>query len=358
MPNDDEEDELQIEHLDEEEESEPPFYGITSYGADYPVESIVQRIRSGDFFIPTFQRAYIWNTKRASQFIESLLLGLPVPGIFIAREHATNKHLVIDGSQRLRTLQYFFDSIFGPTKRAFELQGVAKQFEGRSFNTLDAADRRRLQDSIIHTTVVRQDHPSDDDSGIFQVFRRLNLGGTPLSPQEVRHALYHGALVQMIEQLNRSPDWRILFGPENSRLRDQQMILRFLAMVDNHQNYRKPLSSFLNSYMKKHRNIDDNDRSYKTKIFLVTIQQIREHVGPSAFRPVRNFNAAFFEAMSVGLALALREKDADVDGGKIKLVFDKLTKDKSFLDLVTQATSDEDRVKERIRVAKSEFRGH
>ena len=103
------------------EEESPLKYSITSYGADYPVDGLVRRIGDGSIFIPTFQRGFIWSLREASRFIESLLLGLPVPGIFLSRDEDTKKLMVIDGQQRLRTLQYFYDGIFHNTGREFAL---------------------------------------------------------------------------------------------------------------------------------------------------------------------------------------------------------------------------------------------
>jgi uncharacterized protein with ParB-like and HNH nuclease domain len=94
----------EIEVEDVPEEHIDFVYTITSYGADYPVDALVQRLKSGDIFIPQFQRAYVWSYKEACRFIESLLLGLPVPGIFVAKESETGKLLVIDGHQRLKIL--------------------------------------------------------------------------------------------------------------------------------------------------------------------------------------------------------------------------------------------------------------
>src|SRR5689334_16025480 len=89
---------------DESSAPRPLQYSITSYGADYPVDSLVKRIQVGDIFVPEFQRHFVWKHPQASRFIESLLLGLPVPGIFLSRDEETNKLLVIDGQQRLETL--------------------------------------------------------------------------------------------------------------------------------------------------------------------------------------------------------------------------------------------------------------
>jgi len=106
-----------VENVESDEEFYPVEYSISSYGADYPVDGLVKRIDAGSIYIPKFQRGYVWNIHRASRFIESLLLGLPVPAIFLSREQESNKMLVIDGQQRLRTLQFFYNGVFNPTER-------------------------------------------------------------------------------------------------------------------------------------------------------------------------------------------------------------------------------------------------
>src|SRR6185312_4771584 len=108
------------------EEATSASFSITSYGADYPVDTLVKRMRDGAFFIPKFQRRFVWSQRHASRFIESLLMGLPVPGIFLYKE-ANNRHMVVDGQQRLRTLQYFHSGLFH-NERAFRLIGVRNQW--------------------------------------------------------------------------------------------------------------------------------------------------------------------------------------------------------------------------------------
>ena len=110
-------------------------FNISSYGADYTVDSLVKRMRTEAFFVPPFQRAYVWTLNQASRFIESLLLGLPVPGIFLYKEPSTNKHLIIDGQQRLKTLQFFWDGNFG--ERKFRLANISKQWIGLTYDELD-----------------------------------------------------------------------------------------------------------------------------------------------------------------------------------------------------------------------------
>ena len=91
-------------------------FTITSYGADYTVDTLVKRLNSEAFYVPTFQRRFVWSQRHASRFLESLLMGLPVPGIFLYKEPITNRHLVVDGQQRLRTVQYFYSGLFLESK--------------------------------------------------------------------------------------------------------------------------------------------------------------------------------------------------------------------------------------------------
>lgn len=181
---DDEPSDERVEDIDPESEDEELefVYSITSYGADYPVDGLVRRVESGDIVVPEFQRKFIWPRSRIERFIESLLLGLPVPGIFLAREPESNRLLVIDGQQRLRTLSAFYKGVL--RGQEFRLsKGVQSQFVDRTYETLEPEDRRRLDDSIIHATVIKQDVPSDDESSVYFIFERLNTGGTLLQPQ-------------------------------------------------------------------------------------------------------------------------------------------------------------------------------
>src|SRR5438876_1922729 len=161
-------------------------------------------------------------------FIESLLLCLPVPGIFLVSD-VDGRLLDLDGQQRLRTLQEFMGGVV--RGREFRLVEVQDQLKGKTYKTLDDEDKRRLRNSIIHATIVRQDQPTDDQSSIYMVFERLNSGGTALQPQEIRVALYTGPLIDLVRDLNHVSEWRELYGPPSKRMKDQEMIIRFFAML-------------------------------------------------------------------------------------------------------------------------------
>ena len=177
-------------------EVQPLRYAISSYGADYPVDGLVKRIKDGAIYVPKFQREFVWDIKDASRFVESLLLGLPVPSIFLSKEFDTGKLLVVDGQQRLLSLQYFYEGIWKPTGAQFRLKGVQADFEGKTYQTLQDENRRQLDDAILHAIVFKQDEPSEDESSVYEVFQRLNTGGKKLTPQEVRSAVHHSGRIR------------------------------------------------------------------------------------------------------------------------------------------------------------------
>jgi hypothetical protein len=346
-----------VEFGENEMEEVIPFqYSITSYGADYPVDGLVRRIKDGDIFIPSFQRGFVWTWKQASRFIESLLLGLPVPGIFMSKEKESQKLLVIDGQQRLRTLQYFYRGIFADTGNEFALKSVQKQFEGATYGSLADENRRRLDDAILHATIVKQDEPSDDESSIYQIFERLNTGGTFLTSQEIRVCIYHGAFNDLLKELNNNPAWRKIFGPIHKKMRDQELILRFLALYFKGHNYLKPMKKFLNDYMGENRNLTYQSAEQIRKAFLPTVEVIQKYIGGKAFRPKSTLNAALYDAIMMGIAKRL-EKGKIQNIGILKEKYHELIANPEFLAAIETATTDKTNLDSRIKSATDIFTG-
>ena len=346
-----------IENFKEDEDENIPFkYSITSYGADYPVDSLVKRLKNGSIYIPSLQRHYVWKLDQASRFIESLLIGLPVPGIFFSKEKETGKLLVIDGQQRLRTLQYFYHGIFPPSDKKFALKNVQKQFEGCTYDSLEEEDRRRLDDSIIHATIVTQDEPSEDDSSIYHIFKRLNTGGTVLKAQEIRSSIYHGEFNDLLKDMNNHPAWRSIYGKSDKNMRDEEMILRFLTLYFKSDEYKKPMTEFLNEFMGKNRHLKIYSGQEIKQKFETTIKTIYDCIGGKAFKPKRNLNAAVFDAVMIGIARRLENGEIkDIDS--LSLKYEALLNDHDFQEVTTNTarTSEVGIVKERIKLATEAF---
>ena len=347
----DQDDDVVDESGDEYVES--TIYDISSYGADYPVEMISWRIQSGEWYVPPFQRNYVWSLNQASRFIESLLLGLPVPGIFLFREAETQKHLIIDGQQRTKTLSaYLNEEEFGRTK--FRLRKVQEKFEGKSFSELDEEDQLRLKESLVHAIIFKQDKPSENQRSVIEVFERLNTGGSKLSAQEIRGCVNHGNFVDFLEELTDIASWQLVFRSKSRRLKDHEMILRFFAFWERGDKYQRPMKSFLDDYMSFRKDIGGPKKEELTELFSSTMDMIAEKLGEKAFRPDRAFNAAVFDCVSVTTARLMRSGQL---ANNYAEAYAKLMADKDFLELTSRSTADEERVGKRFEAANAYLRG-
>jgi hypothetical protein len=219
----------------EDERSEIAPYRIVAYPADYTLEGLHQKWKAKDIEIPTLQRHYVWTLLQASRLIESFLL---VPGIFFYKAKDTEKPLVIDGQQRLRSVFAYFEGKMPESNKPFALKGVKDVWEDKSFTELSKQEQMRLRDSVLRATIVDQLDPKDNSS-IFHIFERLNTGGTSLKPQEVRNCIYSGPFNDLLPKLNRDSTWRRLMRAKqpDKRMRDVELILRFLALFEWRQRY-------------------------------------------------------------------------------------------------------------------------
>jgi hypothetical protein len=336
------------------EEIVPFQYTITSYGADYPVDGLVKRMKEGNIYVPSFQRRFVWPLKTSSRFIESLLLGLPVPGIFLWRDEDTKKLVIIDGQQRLQTLLYFYEGIFHNTGKEFSLYKCESQYEGITYKSLTEEDRRRLNDSIIHATIVRQDEPSDDYSSIFHIFERLNTASITLTNQEIRNALYHGEFNDFIIELNNTPHWRALWGKPSNRFRDVELILRFFALYYDGDQYKPTMKSFLNLFIGRNRHCQLHTQEQMIPIFLSTTTKIHDFLGNDAFKPRGILVAAVCDSIMVGVAKRLKKGDIR-DDKVMQSNYKKLLQNTKFIDASSVHTTDEINVRTRIDLAVQAF---
>ena len=346
---------------EKEEEGTVPraTYELTSYGVDFDVAGIVRRLIEEDITIPEWQRSFVWPIKTASSFVESLLLGLPVPGVFMGTDPDTRQLYVIDGQQRLRTLQGFYQGNFpnpNTNIRPFKLAHVVGRFNGLTYKDLSDTDRRSLDNSLIHATVVRQEEPKGEDTSMHQIFKRLNSGGRQVNPHEIRCAVSKGMLIDRIKELNGNDDWRKIVGARSLRLKDQELILRFMAFLYEGQHYTRTMSEFLDVFAHTNRNPDDAWIRSISNLFEGTVKAFSQAKGRDSFRlnVGRAVNAAVFDSMSVGLAKRIETTGVPEDG-IVREVHDRLIADTKYLKFVTQGTSDDASVASRLEMATNAF---
>lgn len=331
-------DELEIDSNEEsyDEEQDLIRYQISYYPSDLTLKGYQDKWDAKQLIIPEFQREYVWDQTRASKLVESFLMGLPVPGVFLYKERATNKLLVIDGQQRILSVIRFFEGRFGD--RVFRLRSVDDRWKGKTFQELSERDRLQLHDSVLRATVVQQLDPKDDTS-VYHIFERLNTGGVKLMPMEIRKCVYTGEFFALLEILNRNRFWRAILGKKSpdKRLRDIELVLRFMAMREGWPKYQKPMKSFLNSFMSDKRNISQAEKDTIGPMFEQTCADIVRELGDKPFHfQSRTLNRGLLDAVMVMMSFA-REKGVANSHDRYRI----LRADRIFLDTVlTRHTSD------------------
>lgn len=345
------------------DEAEPKVRRVLYSGQDFDVDGLVRRLRSGDIKVPQFghndpviesagfQRGFVWTRSQMDRFIESLLLGFPIPGVFFVRQR-DRRYLVLDGQQRLLTLQAFYEGLH--RGREFSLANVAEEFEGLTYKTLPEELRRTLDNTFIQATIVDTDGSTESLEAVYQIFERLNSGGTQLTPHEIRVALYAGPLVDLIEDLNRNEDWRALYGSRSARVRDQELILRVLAFFLAGDEYSRPLKVFLNKFAGDHRDATSSGIRVASELFRMASRTLVEGPGQSALRKASTqVNAAQTEAIYVGLMRRLER--GPVHASDLSAAVEALRNDTEFNAATTRATADEEPVATRLRLATDAF---
>lgn len=355
---------LRDEELEDLIDVEPSPARVTFSTQDLSIDGLVKRLDRKSMLVPQFggtdnlvqvpgfQRGFVWSKAQMDRFIESLLLGYPVPGIFLVKQSDDNRMLILDGQQRLITLQRFYDGLH--EGREFALNYVGDEFKGLTYRSLDESLQFKLDDSYMQATIVSADGSPEVDESIFQIFERLNSGGTQLTPHEIRVALYAGTLMASIETLNDDPAWRALFGPTKSkRIRDHELIMRILALYSNSKDYNRPLKTFLNGFAQRDRAVDiAADR--RGELFLAACAALNAQVGATAFRRPggTQVNTAQAEAICVA---AMEAIDRDQLPNDLGPRIDGLLGDTEFVKHTGRATADKDAVDTRLTRARGAF---
>ncbi|NET27695.1 DUF262 domain-containing protein [Okeania sp. SIO1I7] len=282
---------------------------------EYPVEVIVQKYMEGrdddtnELFIPDYQREMIWEEKRQSKFIESVLLGLPIPPIFVAdiyeRENDLGRLEIVDGTQRIRALSIF-------SNNELTLEGLKKleKLNNFTFADLPLARQRRFNRTTIRMIQLTE---KADEEVRRDMFERINTGSIVLNDMEKRRGIQRGPFLNFIDQLSENTKFRKLcpFSEALVKRREpQEFVLRFFAYLNNYQNFGEQVNLFLNDYLEKNNKDGNFDRDKMEGEFESMLDFVEKHF-PYGFRKGKNNKSVpriRFEAISVGTALALRKR--------------------------------------------------
>ncbi|GGH67337.1 DUF262 domain-containing protein [Phaeocystidibacter marisrubri] len=270
---------------------------------------------TNEIFIPSYQRKFVWDQERQAKFIESILLGLPIPYIFTA-DIDNGRLEVVDGSQRLRTINNFLEN-----RLVIKNLDVLTKLNGFSFNDLTVARQRRFKNSTIRMISLSE---KSDDEIRFMMFERINTGSMILKDMEKRQGIFGGKFIQFVKNkcathplYKRHTEFTETML---SRGEDEELIIRFFAFSDRYRVFKSGVNDFLNDYT------DDSNKKLEKDRLLSEFERMLEFVdkfldhGFLKKEGSKKTPRVRFEALSVGINLALREKP-DLINSQIDMSF-------------------------------------
>lgn len=360
-------------------------YDITASPNDFNIKTMFDFIESSALVIPGFQRNYVWDIARASKLIESILLGLPIPQIFLYEENR-NKFLVIDGQQRLMSIYYFVKQRFPRKEKRVELRrifgeygsipdevieddtyfrkfnlslselvpGQKNKFHGLNYSTLGEL-KLGFDMRTVRNIIVKQNLPDNDHSSVFEIFNRLNSGGINLKPQEIRACLYHSKFYDMLFKVNNDSRWRRLLNSSEADLhtRDVEIILRGFAMLVEGDSYKPSMVKFLNNFSNNSKKLTQEKVNYLENLFDSFLEATVDLPEKVFFGSSGRFATLFFEAV---FAAACKSPFLNKEFVTEKLCADSiraLFTDQKFLEASQSDTSSTINVKNRLSTALS-----
>lgn len=348
--------EIDVEIEDEiDDEVVSVKYDIASYPSDLTLAGLAQMWQDDDIQIPDYQREFVWTVKQSSLLIDSFLCNLPVPNVFFYVDE-DNRNIVIDGQQRILSVVFFLDGYFGKEsssgkKQVFRLSGLNKKspYYNKRFVDLADSDQRKLKQSVLRAINIKQLNPVGESTSAYHIFERLNTGGTPLKPQEIRNCVFIGGFSKVLRELNKDSSWRAILGKKevDKHQKDVELILRVFSLVGNGwKNYEKPMSEFLNKAMKEHRSGETTRVSTFVKAFPLAAKKVIADLGEKPFRIRGPINVAALESVMCVLIYNYKK----ISAINLKKSYAVLLKSKEFDELTRINTTDVKTVQERIRL--------
>lgn len=345
-----------LELEDEVEEDEVALtYDIATYPSDNTLSVWYDMWQTNEVIIPDFQRNFVWSIKQSSLLIESFLLGLPVPQVFVYIDE-DNKSMVIDGQQRLLSIAFYLDGYFGSEsiqgkKQVFRLQGLSANspYAQKTFKELSEVDQRKLRMAVLRAINIRQISPKGEPTSAYHIFERLNTGGTPLKAQEIRNCVFRGPLVEVLRDLNQLPEWRKIIGKTtyDKHQKDVELILRIFSLTYFFNDYEKPMKQFLNRIMANERTgVSKHMKAFQHDFPLVT-KHIIQALGERPFHLRGRLNSSALDSVVATLLNHLQKLPQDVADR-----FVRLKADKDFNDATILSTSDTAVIRRRFELTK------
>lgn len=338
---------INLEEIKIEKEIMENSKSIEYYTSEYTIEVLIQKLKNGYIYIPEYQRKSVWDNKRKNRFIESILIGLPIPFLFFWENPQTGKLEIVDGVQRLQTVTDFYNG-------KFSLSDLEKIPSANKLTFLDLFESRKQK--FLNTSIRGIMLSSKVDSNArFDLFERINSGSKHVEPAELRRGILQGKFYTLVEELSLNDVFIELTSNISQQKVNQgereELVSRFFAYSHDLINYKGSVKNFIFTYIKKMNAEDFNIETYKQD-FLEIINLIKANA-QNAFKSKNGkISRTRFESITIGLYLAIRESP-DIKNKITSSSMDKLLHDAEFdLAVTTDGANTPSKLKHRINFTK------
>ena len=342
---------------------------------DISFGELIHMYKAGELLIrPEYQRLFRWKGSQKTALIESILLGIPIPPVFVAEDMEGVWELV-DGLQRVSTIISFFgdldeslltvcvedsqeDNVNYVNKCELESGNLVEDLEGFNVDTLPKKYVINLKRAVCRVEILRGE---SNTAMKYELFKRSNSGGSTLTPQEIRNAIYRGIdpkINILTEKLSKNEDFIKLVslsGQKKQELYDQELVLRFVAFLGNADKINANTEIFLDKFMETAVKDKEFDVGYYEELFVKVMRMLRDAGDSSMFRNDRKgFVPAYYEGITLGIAQNLEKYEA-----RPELILERiqaLKEDREFKKYSGSASNSKSRIKNRLKVANKIFR--
>lgn len=280
---------------------------------DYSIDFLVQKFREDEFYIPdAYQREFIWDDTKKSLFIESVLLGLPIPLMFFS-DTEDGRCEIIDGAQRTQTLEAFMNNDF----KLIELKKL-KSINGFIYDNIPEYFMKKFDKTNIRVVVLSDETTLDIRQ---EIFTRINTSGVSAKPIEVRRGKFMKTPFMDFIRQCADDELFIKLCPVSETLKKryegQELVLRFFAYLDNYKKFEHRVDRFIDEYVEDNKDSFDKERGYAEFKKMLDFVHLNFPYGFRKSQTAKSTPRVRFEAIAVGVALALRENSSliitDVD---------------------------------------------
>tara|TARA_B110000027_G_scaffold122850_1_gene138168 strand:+ start:1266 stop:2639 length:1374 start_codon:yes stop_codon:yes gene_type:complete len=331
---------------------------------DFSIREFASMLQDGDLELqPEYQRKYVATPKIASKLVESVLMDVPIPVIYLAEEQ-DGSYSVIDGQQRLTSFLSFINGKY-PNGDLFKLTGlkVFKELNRKLFSDIGKEFQNKIRKTTLHTIVIKKESNEDVK---FEIFERLNTGSIKLNEDEIRNTVYRGEYIKLLAELEENETFHKIVQKDNykNRMIYRGMILRFFAISEkSYLNYQPSMKQFCNKELRDNRHLSTAKvKEYRNR-FLECIDLVKVVFGDSAFRryiPSSNDEQGYWTTTRINMALFDIQMCGFVNYSKNEILrnadyireamLELMTNNQSFIDSILLQTSDKDILKKRFKI--------